>query len=119
MKHLSLLVLVASTFAFAQPALQEVTCESNEVKIQVQVDVLESNPPQSSISVDFGNGDTSGFSAFTQYLTIETNPSIDQWTWVSHNNAQRLVVESRDGRSGTGMYYIGRRRGIELTCTLQ
>ncbi len=119
MKTLALVGLLFGTFAFAQPSLQKVHCESESgIQIDIEVDVLESNPPQSSINIVSRDGIPTGFSAFTQVTSIETNPPIDQWTWVDHNNTRRIVVESRDGLSGNGTYFVGRMRGIELSCTL-
>ena len=118
MRFIAILALVGSTFLMASsPSIVE--CTGNRgTKIQVEVDVLESNPPQSQISVTSFGGEKSGFSAFTEHVVIETHPSIDQYVWKSRDGFLRLTVETRDGRSGKGSYSVGRMRAEDLKCEL-
>ncbi len=114
------LALVAST----ANAASRIVCRGGDVSISVDVDVLESNPPQSSISVKRNGQDWGSYSAFTDYREMETFPVQYYWGFKSHDGTKSLVVsttqpQTRGPRKATGAYTYNKATSpIRLTCSL-
>jgi len=116
---------VAALAASDSFAARQISCRGGEVTIHVQIDVLESNPPQSSISVKRNGQDWGSYSAFTEYLELESFPVQYQWRFPDHDGNKTLIVTtkqpaSRGPRAANGTYIYNRATSpIPLKCSVQ
>ncbi len=116
MRVLVLLALV-SNVVLATPST--VSCVGERgTKIEVLVDFLESNPPQSQVSITRFGEERDGYAAFTEHVVIEIVGGLDQYTWKDRNGFRSVTVETVDGKTGNGFFSVGRMLPENLNCEL-
>ena len=101
------------TFAASAEAASRIVCRGGEFKVVVDVDVLESLPPQSQITVYRDDKKWDAFSAHTEYLELESFPVQYQWRFEDRDEGKLLIVSTkqpvgRSGRAGKGTYHYNR-----------
>lgn len=126
MKNLVLgsLLFVAVVAASEAKAVGSITCKGGDVTIRVDIDVLESLPPQSMVTVKRNGKDWGSYSAFTDYREMETFPVQYYWGFADRNSNRILTVSTtkaptRGARSARGTFkYNPATSPLVLNCLL-
>jgi hypothetical protein len=123
---LSSLFVLAALAASNAEAARRISCrDGGGHTVTVDIDVLESNPPQSQVTVKRDGDDWGSYSSFGEYLELESFPVQYQWRFPDHDDKRLLVVSTtqpagRGLRKARGTYHYNRATSpLQLTCTVQ
>lgn len=106
---LGFMFCVVALVASESQAASRINCRSGEYSVDVDIDVLESNPPQSQVTVQRYGTDWGSYATFTEYRLLKSNPPQYQWRFESRDTDSLLIVttakpEGRNPRTAKGTY---------------